>query len=182
MLLPNPSAVPRFPLALAVSLLLHAAVLGWPGHRAAVSARPATLEAHLLPLPPTPTEPLLKNTLVQQQEPVAPAPARARPPPRTPGAHGTRAARLDKSREEAALRKLAKHQFYPDEAVEQGLEGEVRLLLVLDPAGRVLSVDIAAGSGHAILDRAAVAAARAMGSLPDAGVRDFILPVVFRLQ
>ena len=182
MLLPNPSAVPRFPLALAMSLLLHAAVLGWPGHRAAMPARPATLEAHLPPLPPAPTEPLLKNTLVQQQEPVVPAHARTRPPPRTPGAHGARAARLDKPREEAALRKLAKHQFYPEEAVEQGLEGEVRLLLVLDAAGQIVSVDIAAGSGHAILDRAARAAAFAMRSLPDAGVRDFILPVVFRLE
>ena len=179
----SPSSFLRLSVALGLSLLLHAAVMGWPGRPHAKADRPAVLEARLLPsLPPPRAEPLLKDTLASQDvRKPAPAPV-ASPPPRHPGSHPARPAKLDKPREQAAQRKLAAHLYYPEEAVEQGLEGEVRLLLALDAAGRILSVEIAAGSGHPILDRAAMAAARAMGSLPDAGVKEFILPVVFRLQ
>ena len=169
-------------LALLVSLLLHAGFLGWPALKTSAAPRPSALQATLMPiLPPVPAEPLLKNTLAPQHDKPAP-PTPASPPPPKTGAHGARPAKLDKPKEEAAQRKLAEHLYYPEEAVDQGLEGEVRLLLRLDAAGNILSVDLAAGSGHAILDRAAVAAAKAMGGLPDAGVRDFILPVIFRLQ
>ncbi len=181
-----PRLIPALIRPLVLSLLLHAAVLGWPGSRASAPQRPAVLEARLLPaLPALPAEPLLKNTLTpaaQKAQPPVPLPP---PRPERQGTGGTRPdklEKLDKPREQAAQKKLAEHLYYPEEAVNQGLEGEVRLLLVLDAGGRVLSVELAAGSGHPILDRAAVAAARAMGSLPDAGVRDFILPVVFRLQ
>jgi protein TonB len=78
--------------------------------------------------------------------------------------------------------KLADVLFYPPEAVARGLEGEVRLLLTLERDGRVLDAQVAAGSGHKLLDEAAVKAAYAMGSLPDAGAREVILPVVFRLR
>jgi len=44
---------------------------------------------------------------------------------------------------------------YPDEARRQGLEGELRLLLMLFPDGRIDEVRILSGSGHTILDRAA---------------------------
>lgn len=81
-----------------------------------------------------------------------------------------------------AQRKLSRHMYYPAEAIDQGLEGEVRLLLRLSEDGRVLSVSVAASSGFPILDQAALAAARAMGKIPDVGMKELLLPVVFRLQ
>lgn len=168
----------RFQIALAASLALHLALLGLGLPPGKVSPRetPAMLSARLLP-PATvrPAEPLLKDTLAEAEAPKAapasPQPADAksrRPAPRTP--------------EAAAQRKLSEVLFYPPEAVARGLEGEVRLLLTLDGNGTVRDAQVAAGSGHPLLDDAAVRAAFAMGSLPEAGAREVILPVVFRLR
>jgi protein TonB len=44
---------------------------------------------------------------------------------------------------------------YPEEARQQGIEGELRLLLMLMPDGRVDEVRILSSSGSAILDRSA---------------------------
>ena len=52
----------------------------------------------------------------------------------------------------------------------------------LDGNGAIRDAQVAAGSGHPLLDDAAVRAAFAMGSLPEAGAREVILPVVFRLR
>lgn len=172
--MPNRRLLP----ALAASLALHLALLGLGLPPGKVSPRetPAMLSARLLP-PATvrPAEPLLKDTLAEAEAPRAapaqPRPADAksrRPAPRTP--------------EAAAQRKLSEVLFYPPEAVARGLEGEVRLLLTLDGNGTVRDAQVAAGSGHPLLDDAAVRAAFAMGSLPEAGAREVILPVVFRLR
>lgn len=165
----------RFLLALAASLGLHLALLGSGFLGGKVSPRnTATLSARLLP-PATvlPQAPLLKDTLAESATAVQPAAKpiegrSRRPAPRTP--------------EEAAQRKLSEVLFYPPEAVARGIEGEVRLLLTLDRDGRLLDAQVAAGSGHRMLDEAAVTAAFAMGSLPEAGAREVILPVVFRLR
>jgi protein TonB len=61
------------------------------------------------------------------------------------------------------------------------MEGEVRLLLLMDDKGALLDVRVASSSGHALLDQAAMAAARAAGTFAGAG-RELILPVVFRLS
>lgn len=71
--------------------------------------------------------------------------------------------------------------LYPAEAVRRGLEGDVMLQLSLDDAGRVLSAEVVTSSGHAILDRAALAAARQIGTLPGNPSRTR-LPVSFRLN
>ncbi|MBK7134859.1 MAG: energy transducer TonB [Rhodocyclales bacterium] len=169
----------RFQLALATSLALHLALLGLGLPPGKVSPRetPAMLSARLLP-PATvrPAEPLLKDTLAEAEAPRA-APA---PPPRPADAKSRRPA--PRTPEEAAQRKLSEVLFYPPEAVARGLEGEVRLLLTLDGNGAIRDAQVAAGSGHPLLDDAAVRAAFAMGSLPDAGAREVILPVVFRLR
>ena len=81
-----------------------------------------------------------------------------------------------------ARRKLAKHVYYPEEAISAGMEGEVRLLVTLDGDGHIKDVEIADSSGYPILDRAAIRAAYAMGSLPGVDRRELILPVTFRLQ
>ncbi|MEK7736899.1 MAG: energy transducer TonB, partial [Pseudomonadota bacterium] len=83
---------------------------------------------------------------------------------------------------QAARQKLAEHRFYPPEAIARGLQGEVRLLLTLSPAGDVLEARIAGSSGHPLLDRAATEAVYAMQRLSADGVRELILPVIFRLQ
>ncbi|MBI5922614.1 MAG: TonB family protein [Betaproteobacteria bacterium] len=172
----------RLYLSLAASLLFHAALLG-SGDLALlfapqwVKAVPAVLQvpvlqAYLLPIPNTAE--LLKNTLSEEKAEVlalSPRPA-ARPAGTMPQA----------PREESAERKLAEHLFYPPEAIASGLQGEVRLLLLLDAEGGVIDAQIASSSGHDLLDQAAIAAAHAMRRLPDTGVRELILPVVFKLQ
>ena len=85
----------------------------------------------------------------------------------------------------AALRRaqaaLSKHLFYPPQAVTMGLEGEVILLLSLTESGQLVSVSVARSSGHAILDQAALDAARNIGALPG-NPRQTLFPVSFRLQ
>jgi protein TonB len=76
---------------------------------------------------------------------------------------------------------LSDHLFYPPEAVARGLEGEVVLLLVLPDNGRLISADIARSSGHALLDQAALDAARRIGALPGNPCQT-LFPVSFRLQ
>lgn len=165
-------------LALACSAALHALVLAFPLAGPA-KARPEVLEVRLTPAemaaPVKPAEDLLKDTLAKGEK-------EKRQSSPSSGKTGERGGKPRKIREAAAQRKLAQHVYYPEEAIRQGLEGEVRLLVTLDASGRVLTVEVAAGSGHAILDEAARSAALAMGSLPEAGVREIILPVVFRLH
>lgn len=76
---------------------------------------------------------------------------------------------------------LSKHLFYPQSAVDQGLEGDVVLLLSLDSKGGIQAIEIAKSSGHALLDEAAIDAARHIGALPG-NPRQTLLPVSFRLR
>lgn len=172
----------RLLVSLACSLAAHAAVLGSDALRRPPeqpAARPA-LRATLAAMPaerPPPAEALLKNTLPDEAEARPPAPP---PPPAAPPA--PRRASPASRPHEAAQRKLSRHVFYPPEAIARGLEGEVRVLVVLAADGSVTDVQVAAGSGHPLLDQAALRAAWAMGALPGLGARELILPVVFRLQ
>jgi len=76
---------------------------------------------------------------------------------------------------------LSKHLFYPQSAVAQGLQGDVVLLLALDSTGGIQAIEIAKSSGHALLDQAAIDAARHIGALPG-NPHQTLLPVSFRLQ
>lgn len=73
-------------------------------------------------------------------------------------------------------------QFYPAEAIAQGLEGEALVLMVLDENGQVAAARIEQGSGQPILDAAALRAVRALHSLPANAPREALLPVRFRLH
>ncbi|MDR2239346.1 MAG: energy transducer TonB [Zoogloeaceae bacterium] len=163
----------RFLLALAASLALHLPLLGLGLPGGEIAPRKTAISAHLLP-PVTvqPTEPLLKDTLA---EPVAPTPP-------APPADARRHSTASRPAQPAAQPKLSPIDFYPPEAIARGIEGEVRLLLTLDADGTILAIDIAASSGHAILDEAAIKAARATARLPEAGAGEMILPVVFKLR
>lgn len=167
--------------ALAFSLILHACVL-W-GNVVSFDPPPprllqASLQVAARPLPPS-DDPLLKNTLANQPAPPPPRPTAARPVA-TESATAARAA--PRRQVEAAQRRLSQHLYYPPEAVARGIEGEVRLILKLSDEGSIVDVQLAASSGHAILDQAAVKAAYAMGRVNWTQSRELILPVVFRLE
>ncbi|MBU0604180.1 MAG: TonB family protein [Gammaproteobacteria bacterium] len=172
--------------ALALSVALHAALLAWPRDAGvAPTPAPARLQARLTrvapPEKPTEAPPesapaVLKDTRPEPEPaadpPAKPAPvAAARPSP----------AVIERSRVKAQ-QTLNSHVFYPQEAVERELEGEVRLRLLLDRSGRVLEAAVMRSSGHPLLDRAALDAARQIGRLDAGGVRELLLPVVFRLE
>ena len=173
---------PRLTFALALSLALHGGLL-LPDilKRPSVAPPPPALQAELRLLSkpdPVAAEPLLKNTLDNEDDvPVAKPPPS--PPPPVKQAMPRNTLRRDVA---VAQKKLSQTQFYPPRAVEQGIEGEVRLILKLAADGSVEDVGIAASSGHPILDNAAVKAAYAMGTLTGVAARELILPVIFRLQ
>ncbi|MCX7170033.1 MAG: energy transducer TonB [Proteobacteria bacterium] len=167
----------RLYFALTASVLLHAALLGVNDLARSFSLRPSSaavtvLQARLLPAPNETA--LLKNTLSEGE-------GQPLPPPQPLVAPAAKAMQVP-LRQRLAERKLAEHLFYPPEAIARGLEGEVRLLLTLAPDGKVLDAQIVSSSGHRLLDQAAAEAAYAMRRLPNTGVRELILPVVFRLQ
>lgn len=158
------------------SLLLHLVVLAGSDlinglRRSPPRPTPAMLDATLRPLPvERHAEPLLKDTMAET-EAVAAHPTPAQP-----------ASGLRRHQADAARRKLAEHVYYPEEAVARGLEGEVRLLLSLETDGTISDVQVAGGSGHAILDQAAQRAAWSLGRLAGMDRREIILPVLFRLR
>jgi protein TonB len=183
-LLHNTAQMPlRLILAFALSLAVHGVVL-LPdiARRFPVAAPRPPLQAVLRPPPeaPTPAGPLLKNTLDAEEAPRVAAPP---PPPPPPAARKSAAVAAVARREvRAAQRKLSEQLYYPPEAVARGIEGEVRLIVRLSADGRIEDVSVAASSGHAILDNAAIKAAYAMGQLSGVTSRELILPVIFRLQ
>ncbi len=174
----------RLLLALTASLLLHAlpllaALISPP--RAAPTP-PPPLAATLRPPPSAPLAAPPPLTLPEQPKPAAqPAkpPAkqtdrRDRPP--VPARTWTQAVRQQ-------LKKLDDAgQFYPAEAIARGLEGEVLVLIIIDESGRVTAARVEQGSGHRMLDDAALRAVRSLRSLPADAPREALLPVRFRLR
>jgi protein TonB len=157
-------------LALLLSLTLHAALIVVPTLLAA-NQRPLpvpNIEVRLLP-PPAPDA--IAEAVSTEASSTGIAPGQLPVPPR--------------SLQGAALRRaqaaLSKHLFYPPQAVAMGLEGEVILLLSLTESGQLVSASVARSSGHAILDQAALDAARNIGALPG-NPRQTLFPVSFRLQ
>jgi protein TonB len=72
--------------------------------------------------------------------------------------------------------------FYPPEAIARGLEGEVVVLIVIDPSGQVTGARVEESSGQRLLDEAALRAVRSLRSLPADAPREALLPVRFRLR
>jgi protein TonB len=182
---------PALAWALVLSLALHGAALTLPPlslpralrvQEAVVTAITARLEPRA-PAESAPPPEVLKNTI----EPREPARPRAAPKPRpVPAAKASPSRpppeRLAGETLERTLGQLSQTLLYPPEAVRRGLEGEVVVMLELDAEGRIVAASVASGSGHAILDEAAVAAARRLGTLgPSLAGRAILLPVRFRL-
>lgn len=164
----------RFFLALLASFALHTLVLlpleGWPQRR--MAPIPAALAVRLPPLAQAAALSTVAGEPPQPPRAVLPAP---NPPPRdVPRPLRGRALH-------SALAALSREEFYPREAIRQGIEGRVVLLLTLDEAGRVARIEVASSSGHALLDDAARQAATRIARLP-ADRRQVLLPVEFRLE
>lgn len=166
----------RLALALAISLLLHVALLLPAGWRTATRRAAPPPLAVLLPVPqPSP----------------APIPPEPSPPPDSAPAGAVspeltfeRAAPPRELRGQAlsaALKALAREEFYPREAIARGLEGRVVLLLTLNGNGRLTGIEVASSSGHGMLDDAAVKAATRIGAFSTRS-RQVLLPVEFRLE
>ena len=176
----------RLTLAFALSLAVHGAAL-LPDFLKRLPAAPPKppLQAMLRLAPaaePRPVEPLLKNTLDEEVAPKEVEPPPPPPPKPVEPAPKPVPKNTQKRDIQIAQRKLSEQQFYPPEAIARNIEGEVRLIIKLAENGTVDDVAIAASSGHAILDNAAIRAAYAMGALTGVTSRELILPVVFRLE
>lgn len=166
--------------ALALSLSLHllpflSDFLSAP-HRAS-KTEPIQAELRPPPLPDTTPPPPLELPSPQQpkvsEAAKRPSPKQAPPP----------AAKSWTQTVREQLKKLdAIGQFYPQEAIARGLEGEALVLIVLDENGQVVATRLEQSSGHAILDDAALRAARSLKSLPADAPRQTALPIRFRLK
>lgn len=163
----------RFGWALAASLAMHLGVMlpvEWWLPREHVPLSPLTVQ-----LPPTE----LARELATQPEILDKPPAAVPPAPTLQPAAKPR--ELKGRTLASAMAALAREEFYPREAIERGIEGRVVLLLDLSETGAVTRIELASGSGHAVLDEAAVKAAGRIGRLPG-GRRQVLLPVEFRLE
>ncbi|MCL2830225.1 MAG: TonB family protein [Betaproteobacteria bacterium] len=178
-------------LALVLSLLLHAAILVAPSLLLPAMKKTPPLQVVLRPPPvetpaaqiPVPPEPLLKNTLDEErQEESVP-----KPPPDRPAVQPTpqELRQQRKKAEQQLRRKLHAMDFYPAEAIERNLEGDVVLILNFDAAGQLSGIMLATSSGHKILDSAAQRAVRASAANfadPVLAKREMLFTVYFRLQ
>lgn len=178
--------------AFGASLALHGAALLLPALALPRALRVddtvvTFITARLEPSTPAKSEPppeVLKNTIKAPPEPERAAPRPPRPPPAAAAPPRPRppAERLAGETLERTLGELSQTLLYPPEAVRRGLEGEVVVMLELDAAGGIVAASVASGSGHAILDEAALRAARRLGTLgPAVGGKAVLLPVRFRL-
>jgi protein TonB len=173
----------RLPLALVASLLLH--ILPW------------LLNQIPPPKPPPPPKPSLTATLAPQAlpTPVAPPPELILPEPPKPEAPPPPKPEKQKPREkqpnsaktwnQAIAQQLKslndRHQYYPQEAISQGLQGEVLVLVIIDENGNITAARIEESSGHRLLDDAALRNVRTIRSLPADAPREALLPLRFKL-
>ena len=186
--------------AVALSIALHALALTiglQPLTLRTPKPPPGELKVHLSeqPKPAAPEAPAPRLTLPEPQKnaiatpPIAAAKphARAAMRPAPPDDSSPRKAepsipRLSGEAARKAAEQLARDLPYPAEAIERGWQGEALVLLFLDNAGNAIAARLEASSGHAILDDAAVRAARQLRALPDSAPREALLPVRFRLR
>jgi protein TonB len=121
---------------------------------------------------------------VEPQPRVAPTPA---PEPRAPAVDHRRLARewmMEVNR--TVMRRAIRD--YPRAARRSHLEGTVVVSISVDERGRITEVGVARGAGEDTLDRAAVAAVEAVGTLPpppdifNRRGRPLTMPISYRLR
>ncbi len=193
--------------ALALSILLHVEVIEVimrlvTSAPQAARREPAALNVRLpdvrevmreamreTPLPRAPLPRLMLPKEESQPNAIAARPvAPARRLPATPGTGSAAVPRdgaprgLAGEAARSAYSQISRALLYPREAIEQGIEGEATVLLFLDGSGNAIAARLETSSGHALLDDAAVRAARTLRTLPDSAPREALLPVRFRLR
>lgn len=101
------------------------------------------------------------------------------------------ASRLTQDHRQAILgrisRDISRYFYYPPQALRRGWEGTVLVRLRLLPSGKIESVRLSSGSGHSILDRAAIDSVErirqiAMSDLGVSTTLDLQIPVIYRLR
>jgi periplasmic protein TonB len=183
--------------ALVLSLILHALALAagdWLAQslHSAIRVTEMRLDA-TLQLREALQEPQLPRLLDESSPPVVRPPApvpRERQPvaladspayaPRVAYAPDAGSAAADEALRRANTQ-LARELLYPPEAIARGLEGQVLVLLFLDASGNAIAARLEASTGHALLDDAALRAAKTLRTLPNGVPREALLPVRFRL-
>jgi protein TonB len=150
---------------------------------------------------PDPIKPQPRRRVAEKDQPArTPKPKPAAPPPQPatpersaraePLGRGLdlripeqrRAERLSPDELRQTLGRLSEELLYPADALRRGLEGEVTILVELGEDGRILDASIASGSGHQLLDDAAVRAVKRLGTLgPGSAHKTILLPVRFRI-
>lgn len=96
--------------------------------------------------------------------------------------------KLKRSYLKSLTRVLHRHRRYPSLALRERLEGTVLVSITIDAAGHIRDVALRRSSGHALLDRSALAAVRATPSIPvppaEMGWRthSVTLPIAYVLQ
>jgi periplasmic protein TonB len=187
------SCLPRSLLAaLAVSMLIHAALFAREWIAPPPAARPQPeksipLSATLQPAPAA--QPTPELILDEPESPPTPTAAASKPivkksekQPKTAVDPGKTAKTWTQSIREQFSAQQRDGLFYPEAAIQQGLEGEALVLLLLDASGAVAAARIEQSSGHALLDEAALRAVRRLRSLPTDAPSESLLPVRFRLR
>lgn len=117
---------------------------------------------------------------------VAPAPPTPAPAPQSSPGPDLRAMARGYLRD--LTRVLHGRRDYPRAALQQRLQGTVLLSITIDPSGHIVDVAVKRSSGHALLDRAAIASVRRTRSLPAAPdalawqTRAVTLPVAYVLN
>lgn len=172
----------RLALALIVSLLFHLL----PFISELVTPRPAPLPPSPLPAltaelrpPPLPAAPPLMLPEEPTEKAAKPKPLQAAPKP---------AAMSGKPRswEDEVSKQFRKQAeqglYYPAEAIAQGLQGEVLVLMIIGGNGQVSAARIEQSSGHRLLDEAALHAVRSLRSLPADAPHQALLPVRFSIK
>lgn len=168
----------RLTLALALSLAVHLLPLlpALLTERPAPPATPPPLQARLSP-PPIEAPPLI------MPEAEAPPPAAEKPPPViTKASPKSRPRNWQDEVRRQFTKQLQRGDYYPLEAISRGLEGDVLVLLIIGTDGNVVAARLEQGSGHTLLDQAALQNVRALRSLPADAPREVLLPVTFRLN
>jgi protein TonB len=83
---------------------------------------------------------------------------------------------------------LGRHRDYPRAARLRRQEGTPRIALTLDRSGRLLGLELTTGSGHELLDQAALDMARRAAPFPPPQLppgndrATFVVPVQFHLE
>lgn len=177
----------RLPLALVASLLLHS--LPWllnqiPPPKPPPSPKPsltATLAPPALPAPIVPPELILPEPL-KPQAPLPP-PLPHKPEKQKPGEKQLNAPKTWNQAIAQQLKSLKDRQeYYPQEAISQGLQGEVLVLVIIDENGNITAARVEESSGHRLLDDAALRNVRTIRSLPADAPRQALLPLRFKLH